>query len=184
MKRDSVILRKRNIFIALFLLLIVGISFGYARLETTLSITGDTKISKVGWLVHFKNIQVTEGSYQNNGANSAVIVDSDDTKVTYTVTLAQPGDFYEFTVDIVNDGTLDAKLNARRETGTDVTDVPFVEYSVDGLPALDSILKPGADNKKTVRIRVDYPEDINPTDLPAEDFTFTKTIELDYVQAR
>ena len=43
MKRDSVILRKRNIFIALFLILIVGISFGYARLETTLSITGDTK---------------------------------------------------------------------------------------------------------------------------------------------
>lgn len=184
MKRDSVILRKRNVFIALFLLLIVGISFGYARLETTLSITGDTKISKVGWLVHFKNIQVTEGSFLNNGENSAVIVDADDTKVTYTVTLAHPGDYYEFTVDIVNDGTLDAKLNARRETGTDITDIPFVEYSVDGLPALDSILKPGNDHKKTVKIRVDYPLDIRAVDLPAEDFTFTKTIELDYIQAR
>ena len=184
MKRDSVILRKRNIFIALFLLLIVGISFGYARLETTLSITGDTKISKVGWLVHFKNIQVTEGSFLNEGGNSAVIVDADDTKVTYSVTLKNPGQFYEFTVDIVNDGTLDAKLNARSETGTDITDLPFVSYSVEGLPALDSVLKPGNANNKTVRIRVEYPEDIRPVDLPGDDFIFTKTIELDYIQAR
>lgn len=184
MKRESVILRKRNIFIALFLLLIVGISFGYARLETTLSITGDTKISKVGWLVHFKNLQITENSELNGGANTAVIVDNDDTKVTYSVTLKKPGDFFEFTVDVVNDGTLDAKLNARRETGTDISSQPFVTYSVEGLPALDSILEPGASHKKTIRIRVEYPVDIRPVDLPSEDFTFTKTIELDYIQAR
>ena len=184
MKRESVILNKKLVFVSLFLLLIAGITLGYARLEETLSIKGDTKISKVGWLVHFKNLEVTEGSYTSNGENTAVIVDEDDTKVTYSVTLHQPGDFYEFTVDIVNDGTLDAKLNDRRETGTDISGIPFVEYSVEGLPAINSVLKVGESNKKTVRIRIEYPLDIRPVDLPTEDYTFTKTIELDYVQSR
>ncbi len=187
MRRENVTFNKRFLFIALFIALIAGISFGYAELKTTLSINGDTKIAKVGWNVHFKNIVVTNGSFLNpdtNGTNgnTAVIDSTDDTKVTFNVTLNQPGQFFEFSVDVVNDGTLVAKLDDIRETGDDVSAVPYVTYTVTGLPAEGSTLAPGEANKKTITIRVEFPDDIEAEDLPTSDFTFTKSIELDYIQ--
>ena len=186
MKRESVIVKKRFLLVALFLLLVAGITFGYARLETTLTINGDTKISKVSWLVHFKNIQVTNGSYTNDGANSVSLATNDDTTLTYTVTLKQPGDFYEFTVDIVNDGTIDAKLDSiTSETNDpDVASKPFITYEEANFPTVDSILTPGNAGKRTIRIRVEFPYDIRPVDLPTSDYTFTKTIHFNYVQNR
>lgn len=186
MKRESVLIKKRFVLVALFLLLVAGITFGYAKLETTLTITGDTKISKVSWLVHFKNVQVTEGSFTNSGANTVTIDANDDTKITYTITLKEPGDFYEFTADIVNDGTIDAKLDSivGEASDADINSKPFITYQEYNFPSKDSILKPGDANKKTVKIRVEFPFNISPVDLPTEDYTFTKTITMNYVQNR
>lgn len=176
--------KKRFLLIGLFVLLIAGITFGYARLETTLTINGDTKISKVSWLVHFKNVQVTDGSFLNDGANTATIVQNDDTTLTYTVTLKEPGQFYEFLVDIVNDGTIDAKLASIDSTSSDpdINNKPFITYQETNFPVANSVLSPGAANKKTIKIRVEFPFDIRPVDLPTEDYTFTKTIHFNYVQ--
>ncbi|MBR3117012.1 MAG: hypothetical protein IKF36_03960 [Bacilli bacterium] len=187
MREKKNILLNKKFLIPVFLLLLVGVSLGYSALQTTLQINGNTKISKTEWIVHFSNIQVTEGSYLNSGNNTAVIDANDDTKVTYTVTLNAPGDFYEFTVDIVNEGTLPAKLDAIRETGltpAQIAEIPYLDYSVTGMPSVGDVLNVGAANKNTVTIRVEYPLDITAQELPGSDYTFTKTIELDYVQNR
>ena len=187
MRDNKNIFLKKTFLIPIFLLLLLGVSLGYAALQTTLTINGNTKITKTEWIVHFKNLQVTSGSYLNEGANTAVIDSSDDTKITYTVTLKQPGDFYEFSFDIVNDGTLSAKLDDIRETGltkAEIDSIPYLDYEVVGMPSENDVLDIGNDNKKTVTIRVEYPLDITAADLPSSDFTFTKTIELDYVQNR
>ena len=175
------------LIIPIVIVLLLCVSVGYAALQTTLTINGTAKINKTQWIIHFKNLQVTDGSYLNNGANSAVINSEDDTKVTYTITLKEPGDFYEFTVDAVNDGTISAKLDAIRETGLtseEINSRKYVTYTVTGMPSVGSTLDVGEANKKTIKIRVEYPFDIQPEDLPTSDFTFTKTIELDYVQNR
>ena len=182
MKRENVVFKKRYLFIALFIALIAGISFGYAELKTTLSINGDAKISKVGWNVHFKNLAVTNGSFTNEGANTAVIDATDDTKITFNVTLKEPGQFYEFGFDIANDGTLVALLDDLRETGDDVSALPYVTYTVTGMPVEGSTLATGAANYQHVVIRVEFPFDIDAEDLPEQDFTFSKSYELDYVQ--
>ena len=188
MRRENVVLRKRFIFIALFIALIAGISFGYAELKTTLSINGDTKIAKVGWNVHFKNLSITNGSFLNpnadtgNNDNTAVIDTTDDTKITFNVTLKEPGQFFEFSFDIANDGTLVAKLDDVRETGDDISALPYVTYNVSNLPAEGSTLGTGASNYVRVTIRVEFPFDIDAEDLPTTDFTFSKSIELDYIQ--
>ena len=187
MRNNKNIFMRKSFLIPAFLLLLLGISFGYAALKTTLTINGNTKITKTEWIVHFKNLQVTEGSYLNNGDNTAVIDASDDTKITYTVTLKEPGDFYEFTFDIVNDGTLSAKLDDIRETGltpAQISAIPYLDYKVYGMPSIGDVLNIGDANKSTVTIRVEYPLDITAAELPTSDYTFSKTIELDYVQNR
>ena len=196
MKKKS-FFNKKSKFILLFLLLIVGISFGYAALGTTLIINGTAKVTKTDWIIHFKNLQVTNGSFLNDDANT-VALSENDTKVTYTVTLKEPGQFYEFTVNIANDGSLAAKLDDVRDSsvikyydstsdswvnysGT-ISDLHFITETVTGVPAENSVLNPGSANYIPVTVRVEYPFDIEATDLPDKDYSFTKTIELDYVQ--
>ena len=188
---------RNYIYIGLFLLLIVGVSLGYSALKTTLNINGSTKINKNSWVVHFKNLNVTTGSFLNEN-NNTVLLSENDTKLTYTVTLKEPGDFYEFTVDIANDGSLDALLeDVRNTTSIKVYDsvndewndfsgeessLKFITHTITGIPAENSVLEPGTANYKNVKVRVDYPQDISAADLPGSDYSITKTIELDYVQ--
>ena len=47
---------KKRIFIGVFAFLILLIGFGYAIIETTLSINGNATIDKVGWDIHFENL--------------------------------------------------------------------------------------------------------------------------------
>ena len=53
--------RRKNILFVL-LLLVVGLSVGYALLQTTLTINGTSKIKGNTWDIHFANLNVIDGS--------------------------------------------------------------------------------------------------------------------------
>ncbi len=189
MRKSNSLFKKKYMFVALVALLVVGISFGYAKLQTTLTINGTTKIPSVSWNIHFKDLTVKEGSFLDADAdtgaaqNTAVIDAQDDTKLTYTVTLREPGQSYEFEVYIANDGTLNGELEAIEETGTPASEyenLPYFSYTITGLPSEGDALN--ASQKKKLTIKVEFPDLDDADDLPDEDFTFTKTIKLRYVQ--
>jgi len=179
MRRKEKSTGKKFLLIGLFVFLIAGLSIGYAALQTTLTINGTTTISKVGWDIHFEDIVETEGSEENG---TAVISNDDSTEITYNVTLAAPGDFYEFTVNVKNAGTLDAKLASVENPQLTDEEAVYAIYTVEGIPAKDSVL--AADDFYQVKIRVEYDPDINPDELPTEEKTLSKTIKLNYVQNR
>ena len=91
------------------LLLVIGISIGYAALSATLNIAGDTTIEKNTWDIHFENLQKTEGSVV---ATKDAVIEDKNTNINYLVALQKPGDFYEFKVDVKNAGTIPAKLSS------------------------------------------------------------------------
>ena len=107
-KKDS----KKTVY--LLLLLILGISVGYAALSATLKINGTSIIKSAKWSVHFgaeeNDIQVTEGSVTGDNVTTPAQIKSgtNNTEIEFSVNLPEPGDFYEFTAQVVNDGTLDA----------------------------------------------------------------------------
>lgn len=174
--------KKEYIIVGLFILVVFGISLGYSRLQTLLTINGNANIPKVSWKVHFKNLKLSEDSFTNAGANT-VSIDDAETTLTYTVTLTKPGDKFSFDVDIANDGSLDAILTSIEETGTaesDYINKPYFNYTVTGLPSDGEELNSG--NTKKVTITVEFPDVDDAADLPTEDFTFTKTIKLNYAQ--
>lgn len=187
MERKSVV-KKRHMSLVLVLLLIAGIGIGYAALTAQLQINGTTTINAVTWDVHFENAEATANA---NVAGTVTIDPNDTTKATYTATLAEPGDKYEFTIDVVNKGTVDAKLLSREiQELTDAENV-VVNYAVNGIPAdgtkLDKFVAANGDTPAsfghyTITVSIEYDHDIEAANLPSEPMTISKTIKLNYVQ--
>lgn len=95
MKKEN---SRTNYIVIALLVLVIGISIGYAALSATLNINGSSTIGKASWDVHFANIIETAGGV--TATKAATITSGNATEVTYDVTLAKPGDYYEFEVDV------------------------------------------------------------------------------------
>ena len=95
--------KKKYIVIIILLFFILSISIGYAYLNSNLSINGYSSISSSRWSVYWDNVEVMSESVE---AEIPSIVNQ--TTVNFNILLSNPGDFYEFTVDAKNDGTVDA----------------------------------------------------------------------------
>jgi len=110
--------RIQNFIIALFGIAIVAMSIGFAAYATTLTIGGGSSGSgsavtiKKAWDVHYDNT-VTEATAETAAvAANGSITNITTTNVTFTATLNQPGDYYQFTLPVKNDGTMTAYLDS------------------------------------------------------------------------
>ena len=195
---------KKILVVAIALLLLISI--GYAAISTTLTINGTANIAATTWNVHFEDVNVTTGSVTGANVTTAPAVPNGSTtttSLTYNVTLEKPGDFYEFTVDVVNGGTIDAKIaeNGITKTmkigGNDLTtaQAKLVTYTVtysDGtaIAVGDTLGKAGTEvnnvrtDKKTLKVRVQYNTNLTNEELNAvsSDMSLTLTFGLNYVQ--
>ncbi len=183
-KRDK---KKSIVIVALILLFVVTI--GYAALTAQLQVDGTTKIKGNTWSVHLANI----GNISSQGATvtTAPTLSNNNQTVTFNVTLAKPGDFYEFTVDAINDGGINAKLaSAPTLQGLTTNEQKFATYTVTyndtaaaSVAAGDTLPSTSGSNTKTIKVRVEFKSDVANADLPATDVTLTNlSLTLDYVQ--
>ena len=173
---------KQQLYIAIIFILALVIGVGYAFLNSTLNISGNAKIKENTWNVHFENFTPTIGSVEAAGAGIAV----DTTTVNYTVTLQRPGDFYEFTVDAVNTGSIDAMINTFSNTGLTTTQAKYMSYSVayaDETEIAEKQLLVASTGREKLKVRVEYKKDISASDLPSENQQVTLTFLVQYVQA-
>ena len=171
----------KKVVLSLLALLLLTITVGYAALSTTLNINGTSKINNATWDVHFANLEVTSGSVS---ATKAATIDS-ATEIDYNVELIKPGDFYEFTVDVTNTGTIDAKLgdapilngvSAEQDVYTNYT----VTYSDD--TAINANDKLAAGATKKLKVRVEFDRNITNSQLPTEAQPLNLTFAMNYVQ--
>ena len=174
-------MQRRYLFTVLFVILL---SLGYALLTTNLNIVGTTVVKDNKWDIYFDNVQVKSGSV----TASTPVIDTAKTTVSYSVTLNLPGDYFEFTVDAKNAGTIDGMISAvsSKLNGTEITTLPnYLEYSVtysDGIAIQNNHLLE-AGKSETYKVRVGYKKDISATDLPSTEQTLNLTFSVTYVQA-
>lgn len=177
--------REKNVkIIALILLLILLISIGYAYLSSNLSIKGETTIKAQSWQIYFANLVENESGV--TATTSPTINGTTTTELTYTVNLTTPGDFYEFTVDMVNDGTVDAVLQSFTVPTLTPDQEKYlsstVTYTEDGkdLAIGDTLANKSS---KNLTVRIEYLKDITADDLPTEDIPLELTLAMNYVAA-
>ena len=166
--------------IIIVLLLAFGMGIGYAAISTTLTIDGTSDIDSASWNVHFENVQVTSGSVT---ATTPVI--SNETSVSFSANLANPGDFYEFTVDVVNVGTLDAKLDGigilPALTQEQQNYLYYTVTYLDGSDIFENDPLYSGTTKKLL-IRCEYLIQTDTSLYPTEDTSFNFSVSLTYVQ--
>ena len=179
--------KKTTIFVTL-LIVVACLTIGYALLSTTLNILGNTTVSGNTWDIHWENVQVTSGSTTGNTQEATII---NPTQVKFNVTLNDPGDFYEFTVDAVNDGTIDGMIdvistNVYQSNGTTPTTLPSaIIYSItyeDGT-ALSQYQSLPANSSEKYKIRVEYKRDIENSELLTTNQTYVIKVNVTYEQA-
>ena len=159
---------------------LIATTVAYAVLQTTLNISGTVTRKGGSWDIHFDNVaNVTKGgkatlttpTISNAGAN-----------LTFEASLAIPKDSISFTVDVVNDGTIDAMLSSVTLSGAeeaDANDVTYTATYADGTAiGVNDELK--ANQTKTIKITVSYNDVDN---VSAEEVELDLGLSLIYIQA-
>jgi len=178
----------QTLVIAVLAFAILFMSVGFAAYSSKLNINGTATVKASKWSVHY----VTNSYSESTGSNQATSHSITNTDFTFAVTLDKPGDFYEATVNVINDGTFDAKLTALTMSTLDAAQAKYLTYTVtyDGTSytasqtGLTNLLPYATgSNTKAVKVRLEYVQPENSADLPQDDpVDVTLTASLDYSQ--
>ena len=180
---------RQNWMILLFGIAILSITLGYAYLHTDLSINGITNVSSANWNIYWNNIQY--GSDNVTDVTTPATIQSGSTEVMFSVNFAEIGDTYEFTVDAVNDGTMNAMVDTVTSgvyaaNGTTAKDLPaYLDYVVaysDGV-AIEQNHLLEAGKTETYKVRVHFKDETTASQLPDTADNFVFKFSVAYVQA-
>ena len=184
MRRRKLAKRKKQSVVSIIVNLILILGIGYALIQSNLNINGTANMGAPTWNIHWANVQVKEGSV----SASTPTINSAQTTVTYSVVLNVPGDYYEFTVDAVNSGTIDGMIESitSKLNGATITNLPdYLEYTVsysDGvLLAVNQLLAAGT--TETYKVRIEYRTDIELNQIPSTNQSLPFQFTVKYKQA-
>lgn len=130
---------------------------------------------------------------------SVTITPGNGTEFSFNANLEFPGDYYEFTVPVLNSGTIDAMIaedGISSITTPSLIDYDFIKYSViyaDAAADENTIeVKDGlrhnelASSRIKIKVRVEYSKDVSNeqvNNMPAGGINISSTYALKYVQA-
>ena len=154
----------------------------YAALGVSLKINGNAKITSANWDIRFENITTSPGSVVPSKKPTV----REFTQVDFTATLNKPGDFLEFTVDIVNKGEIDAMIESiAKSPDLTATQQKYLIYEIkynDGNSLGNKqLLKAGM--YKTIKVRLAYKTDLIASDLPKSPDTLNLSFVGIFTQA-
>ncbi len=137
-----------------FIILTIILIFGLLSIKFIYHIRHEKLDTTYMWNIDFENLQVSEGSKEGN-------LTINDNEVSLDVELDNENEFYEFTIDVTNNGTLDAKIS---DLFFNIeNDKNILKYSLTYLDdrqiAKDDIL--ASKEKKTIKVKVYYPIQTN-----------------------
>ena len=176
--------QSKKYLIVVLIIALLAITLGYSLFLSELSITG-TATASGSWDVHFKNVTK---DFTEDDDNYATLKDSNKT-LDVAVKLEYPGDSKTITVNIANDGELDAKLTAftiNAKDGTPTTIDPEGDVYTSGaikmtLDSLTTGTTIAAGGSQTYTMKFEWPSDYDDAETVNDVVTFE--IAFDYQQA-
>ena len=183
MKRIQNLLQDRKTLYLVLCIAVVSVftlSIAYAALSTVLEISGNTQISSAEWDVHLENPIVKSGSVSGNTPSIS------GNNLSFSANLTKPGEFYEFTVDVVNEGSIDAMIDSVVKT-PELTSAQakYIKYEIsyengESISAKQTLKK---GTSTPIKVRVEYRKDLVASDLPSTSTELSLKLTLVYVQS-
>ena len=174
---------RKNLFLILCLVIIgvFTLTIAYSALSTVLTIQGNAQVASANWNIYLDNARVTSGSATTN---KPVIKTS--STLEFSTTLNMPGDYYEFVVDVVNDGDLDAMIgNVVKTPELSASQAKYLKYEVSYQNgesiSKKQVLSKGA--KMPIKVRIEYRKDLGNSDLPTSQVVLDLSLTLEYIQS-
>lgn len=178
--------KKNNKIVLIALVLILCISIGYAFLSTVLKINSSLSLNKIAFDIHFDNVGTLTS--KATVSEDAHLTNDDKNIISFSATLAEVGDYYRFTTDIVNDSTIPGKLKSVNLTGLSDSQRKLITYSIKytnngkEVNTGDYIKQ---NNSKNITVELKYKLDSNITndDIPTDNITLDCSLEIEYENA-
>ena len=170
---------RRKVFLGLFLFLsLLGITVGYSLITTKLTIDGVATVKDAKWDVHFTNFQAMSGSVAP--VTNPTITNTD---VTFSAKLDEPGDFYGFTIDVTNQGTINADIGSFTLT-PDFSNIAYLDATIvynDDTPVQTGDVLP-ANKTKRIKVKLEYKDGIDESLYPSVNQIHSVTLSMNYEQ--
>ena len=183
MKRINFNIKDRKFLYGILCIVLVSVftlTIAYAALNAVLTISGSARVSAADWDIYLSNPRVTSGSATPN----VPIVNG--VTATFNTTLNMPGDFYEFVVDVVNGGDIDAMIeNVVKTPELTADQAKFLKYEITYQNG-ESIANKQLLSKDTtvpIKVRIEYRKDLSNTDLPTGQVVLDLSLTLEYTQS-
>ena len=197
-------MKRKHLYVILCVvsILVLSLSFAYAILSQTLTISGSADVVAATWDVHFENEQFVS-SISNDGlydykVQPLVVVsgggtgDGDDittwsnTRLQFFIeALTKPGDFKVIQFDVVNAGTIDAKLSNYTLTGISAEQDVYLNYYVihaDGSSISNNELL-NAGERTSMKLVLEFDKNVNANQLPTTTQNLSLSFTMNYIQA-
>lgn len=178
--------RKTKVLIIMMLLVVItGLTVAFAALSTSLSINGTAYLDASKWGIRFENLSsptrvgkaTTTGTAKIEEAKAAEIIDMN-------VNLSTPGDKIVYTVDLVNNGTINAKIDNIEKTVLTSEQQRYLIFKVTDKNGYE--IKQGdilsAGETKKITITIEFIKDLTKEDLPTSTSTISLSYKLNFVQ--
>lgn len=179
MKSLNRVTSKKKVLSLILLIIFLCMGIGYAILSENMKINTIAKIGANIWDVHFENISVREGSIEGNP-----VIGSDKTSLSLNFTFGEPGEFYEFYVDVVNSGSIDARVESFVKTILTETQSHYLTFHVTYADGVEiqrgDTLKVG--EKEQLKVLIQFNRIIKAEELPSKGETINLTCQINYVQ--
>ena len=165
----------------LAIICIFTLTVAYSALNAVLTIQGNAEVVASTWDIHLENARVASGS-----ATTTVPTITSGRTLTFSTTLNMPGDYYEFTVDVVNGGSIDAMIENVVKTPELTTDqAKYLKYEVsyqngESIATKQLLAK---DTAMPIKVRVEYRKDLSNSDLPTSQVVLDLSLTLEYIQS-
>ena len=168
------------IILSIVLISIFSLTIVYAALSVTLNITGSTEVTASNWNIHLANPEVKSGSVNSN------VPTISGNNLSFSVNLATPGDYYEFTVDVVNGGSIDAMIDSVVKTPELTSEqAKYIKYEItyENGESINTNQTIKSGTSTPIKVRVEYRKDISASDLPSTATELSLKLTLIYVQS-
>ena len=173
------------LIISILFMLIAGLTVAFAALSTTLNINGTAYLDAAKWGIRFENLSepVKVGTATTTG--TAKIEETKAAEITgINVGLSIPGDKIVYTVDLVNKGTINAKIDNIEKTVLTSEQQRYLTFKVTDKNGYEikqgDILEKG--ETKKITITIEFIKDLTKEDLPKQTSTISLSYKLNFVQ--